>query len=70
MLSSSICADFAEFFFQKNGAKFVCFEGADKLPNGYYGTCIGIDLAMDPTADVIVAFEQNGMYVCCAYVCM
>ena len=29
---------------KKDGAKFVCFEGADKLPNGYYGTCIGIGL--------------------------
>jgi nitrate reductase (NAD(P)H) len=45
---------------KKDGARFVCFEGADKLPNGYYGTSIGIDLAMDPTADVIIAFEQNG----------
>jgi nitrate reductase (NAD(P)H) len=35
-------------------------EGADKLPNGYYGTCMPIDIAMDPTADVIIAFEQNG----------
>ena len=35
-------------------------EGADKLPNGYYGTCLGIDHAMDPTMDVILAFEQNG----------
>ena len=45
---------------KKDGARFVCMEGADMLPNGYYGTCLPIDLAMDPTADVIVAFEQNG----------
>ena len=45
---------------KENGARFVCMEGADKLPNGYYGTCLGIDQAMDPTMDVIVAFEQNG----------
>jgi len=45
---------------KKDGAQFVCMEGADKLPNGFYGTCMPIDLAMDPTADVIIAFEQNG----------
>lgn len=45
---------------KSQGARFVCMEGADKLPNGYYGTCLGIDQAMDPTMDVIVAFEQNG----------
>mmetsp|Transcript_22396 Transcript_22396/g.32804 ORF Transcript_22396/g.32804 Transcript_22396/m.32804 type:complete len:859 (-) Transcript_22396:140-2716(-) len=45
---------------KKDGARFVCMEGADKLPNGFYGTCMPIDLAMDPTHDVIIAFEQNG----------
>ena len=32
---------------KKNGAQFVCMEGADKLPNGYYGTCLPIDMVSD-----------------------
>ncbi|KAJ1484527.1 NAD(P)H-nitrate reductase [Baffinella frigidus] len=42
------------------GANFVCFEGADKLPNGFYGTSLPYDHAMDPLRDVIIAYEQNG----------
>ncbi len=45
---------------RKDGANFVCFEGADKLPNGYYGTSMPYDHCMDPLRDVIIAFEQNG----------
>jgi nitrate reductase (NAD(P)H) len=44
----------------EDGARFVCFEGADKLPNGFYGTSMPLSHAMDPTMDVILAFEQNG----------
>lgn len=33
---------------KKNGAQFVCMEGADKLPNGYYGTCLPIDMVSAP----------------------
>mmetsp|Transcript_55608 Transcript_55608/g.130280 ORF Transcript_55608/g.130280 Transcript_55608/m.130280 type:complete len:874 (-) Transcript_55608:259-2880(-) len=44
----------------KAGAQYVCFEGADKLPNGYYGTSMLLAHAMDPLRDVILAFEQNG----------
>ena len=43
-----------------DGARFVCFEGADRLPNGHYGTGLTLPHAMDPTMDVILAFEQNG----------
>jgi nitrate reductase (NAD(P)H) len=43
-----------------DGARFVRFEGADQLPNGAYGTSMPLPHAMDPTMDVILAFEQNG----------
>jgi len=46
---------------RKDGAQFVCFEGADKLPNGFYGTSMPLTLAMDPNRDVILAYEQNGL---------
>ncbi|KAH9888184.1 hypothetical protein F4778DRAFT_410797 [Xylariomycetidae sp. FL2044] len=44
----------------KRGARYVCFEGADKLPNGYYGTSIKLNWAMDPNRGVMVAHKMNG----------
>jgi DMSO/TMAO reductase YedYZ molybdopterin-dependent catalytic subunit len=41
-------------------AKYVCFEGADELPFGKYGTSIPLEWAMDKVKDIIVAFEMNG----------
>ncbi|KAI1635414.1 nitrate reductase [Biscogniauxia mediterranea] len=44
----------------KRGARYVCFEGADKLPNGYYGTSIKLNWAMDPNRGVMLAHKMNG----------
>ncbi|KAK4236637.1 nitrate reductase [NADPH] [Achaetomium macrosporum] len=44
----------------KRGAKYVCFEGADKLPNGYYGTSVKLNWAMDPDRGMMVAHKMNG----------
>ncbi|KAF3055688.1 Nitrate reductase [NADPH] [Daldinia childiae] len=44
----------------KRGAKYVCLEGADKLPNGYYGTCVKMNWAMDPNRGIMVAHRMNG----------
>lgn len=44
----------------KRGARYVCFEGADKLPNGYYGTSIKLNWCMDPNRGVMVAHRMNG----------
>lgn len=38
---------------------WVNFEGADELSEGRYATCIPFDYAMDPTNDVILAYEMN-----------
>ena len=42
------------------GAKFVCMEGADKLPNGYYGTSVKLNWAMDPNRGIMIAHKMNG----------
>lgn len=39
--------------------RWVNFEGADEPSEGKYATCIPLDYAMDPTNDVILAFEMN-----------
>lgn len=44
----------------KRGARYVCFEGADKLPNGYYGTSVKLSWAMDPERGMMVAHKMNG----------
>jgi nitrate reductase (NAD(P)H) len=45
-------------------AQFVCFRGPLKeLPkgdDGSYGTSIPMHMALDPAADVLIAYEQNG----------
>ncbi|QSS58504.1 nitrate reductase, partial [Histoplasma capsulatum] len=42
------------------GAKYVCMEGADKLPNGCYGTSIKLNWAMDPNKRIMLAHKMNG----------
>lgn len=52
------------------GARYVCLSGPqNELPKDYpdqdggpgsYGTSIDMETALDPTCDVLVAFEQNG----------
>ncbi|KAJ8106648.1 hypothetical protein ONZ43_g6994 [Nemania bipapillata] len=44
----------------RRGARYVCFEGADKLPNGYYGTSIKLSWAMDYERGVMLAHKMNG----------
>lgn len=44
----------------KRKARYVCMEGADKLPNGYYGTSIKLNWAMDPNRGMMLAYSMNG----------
>ncbi|XWW95084.1 hypothetical protein V2A60_003035 [Cordyceps javanica] len=44
----------------KRLAKYVCFEGADKLPNGYYGTSVKLNWCMDENRGIMVAHKMNG----------
>lgn len=41
-------------------ARYVCFEGADKLPNGYYGTSVKLNWCLDPNRGIMVAHKMNG----------
>lgn len=44
----------------QRGARYVCFEGADRLPNGYYGTSVRLNWATDPSRGIMVAHKMNG----------
>ncbi|KAL8811377.1 MAG: hypothetical protein Q9200_001840 [Gallowayella weberi] len=41
-------------------AKFVCMEGADILPNGFYGTSVKLNWVMDPNKGMMLAHKMNG----------
>lgn len=44
----------------RRGARYVCFEGADQLPNGHYGTSLKLNWCMDPNKGILVAHKMNG----------
>lgn len=44
----------------KRGAKYVCMEGADRLPNGFYGTSVKLNWALDPNRGIMIAHGMNG----------
>ncbi|KAK3071444.1 hypothetical protein LTR53_008614 [Teratosphaeriaceae sp. CCFEE 6253] len=44
----------------KRGARYVCMEGADKLPNGCYGTSVKLNWALDPNRGMMLAHRMNG----------
>lgn len=41
-------------------ARYVCMEGADKLPNGFYGTSVKLNWVMDPNRGIMLAHKMNG----------
>ncbi|KAJ7892818.1 hypothetical protein B0H14DRAFT_3105104 [Mycena olivaceomarginata] len=41
-------------------ARYVCMEGADKLPNGHYGTCVKLNWVLDPNRGIMLAYKMNG----------
>lgn len=41
-------------------ARYVCMEGADKLPNGYYGTSVKLNWIMDPNRGIMLSYKMNG----------
>jgi nitrate reductase (NAD(P)H) len=44
----------------KRKARYVCMEGADKLPNGYYGTSVKLNWVMDPNRGIMLSYKMNG----------
>lgn len=49
----------------QRGAKHVIFEGADKLPNGPYGTSQKIQWARDKVKGMMLAWGMNGLPLEC-----
>jgi nitrate reductase (NAD(P)H) len=55
-----VIGDLLKAAMPKRGARYVCFEGADKLPNGYYGTSVKLNWCMDANRGILVAHRMNG----------
>ena len=53
-------ADLPEKALPKRGARYVCMEGADKLPNGCYGTNVKLKSAIDRDKGMMIAHAING----------
>jgi nitrate reductase (NAD(P)H) len=44
----------------KHGARYVCMEGADVLPNGHYGTSVKLSWVLDVDRGFMLAWKMNG----------
>jgi nitrate reductase (NAD(P)H) len=60
LFTGVIMADVINSARPKRGAKYVCMEGADKLPNGYYGTSVKLNWVRDPNREIMLAWKMNG----------
>jgi nitrate reductase (NAD(P)H) len=47
----------------RSKARHVCMVGFEELPNGRYGTSIPMSLAMDPSNDVLISWQMNGIHL-------
>ncbi|KAK3699979.1 hypothetical protein LTR37_016223 [Vermiconidia calcicola] len=60
LFTGVMMADVLEKAKPKRGARYVCMEGADELPNGCYGTNIKLRSAMDRDKGIMLAHAMNG----------
>lgn len=60
LFTGVIMADVIRRAQPKRRAKYVCMEGADKLPNGYYGTSVKLNWVLDPNRGFMLAYKMNG----------
>ncbi|EAW07550.1 nitrate reductase NiaD [Aspergillus clavatus NRRL 1] len=60
LFTGPLMADVLRYAKPLRRAKYVCMEGADKLPNGHYGTSVKLNWAMDPNRLIMLAHKMNG----------
>eukprot|EP01088_Endostelium_zonatum_P004713 TRINITY_DN16028_c0_g1_i1.p1 TRINITY_DN16028_c0_g1~~TRINITY_DN16028_c0_g1_i1.p1 ORF type:complete len:423 (-),score=93.18 TRINITY_DN16028_c0_g1_i1:69-1337(-) len=41
-------------------ARFVCFDGAETLPEGVYGTSLPLQWCLNPDMEIMIAYKMNG----------
>ncbi|KAF7713589.1 Nitrate reductase (NADPH) [Penicillium ucsense] len=60
LFTGPMMADILRSARPRRGAKFVCMEGADRLPNGFYGTSVKLNWALDRNKGIMLAYKMNG----------
>ncbi|RPA71696.1 nitrate reductase [Ascobolus immersus RN42] len=55
-----LLSDVLERVRPKRKGRYMCMEGADKLPNGYYGTSVKLAWAKNPEKGMLLAWAMNG----------
>lgn len=60
LFTGVIMADVIRRAKPRRKARYVCMEGADKLPNGYYGTSVKLNWVMDPNRGIMLSYKMNG----------
>jgi nitrate reductase (NAD(P)H) len=60
LFTGVIMADVIRRAKPKRKARYVCMEGADKLPNGYYGTSVKLNWVLDPNRGIMLSYKMNG----------
>ncbi|KAI5795280.1 nitrate reductase [Geopyxis carbonaria] len=60
LFTGPMLAELLERARPRRGARFVCMEGIDELPNGHYGTSVKLSTAMDRERGLMVAHLMNG----------
>lgn len=60
LFTGVVMADLLKTARPMRGARYVCMEGADKLPNGCYGTSVKLNWALDPNKGMMLAYKMNG----------
>ncbi|KAK4631222.1 Nitrate reductase [NADPH] [Fulvia fulva] len=60
LFTGVIMADVIRKAMPKRGARYVCMEGADKLPNGFYGTSVKLNWVLDENRGMMLAHGMNG----------
>jgi len=60
LFTGVVMADVIKTANPKRSAKYICMEGADKLPNGHYGTSVKLNWVRDPNRGTMLAWKMNG----------
>lgn len=60
LFTGILMADLLERAKPRRGARYVCMEGADELPNGCYGTNVKLRSALDRDKGMMIAHAMNG----------
>jgi len=60
LFTGVIMADVIKMANPNRNAKYVCMEGADELPNGYYATSVKLNWVLDPNRGMMLAWKMNG----------